>query len=76
MRQAADALTAQQEEIVRLRRALEEIAEHPHCVYPERYGEYDTGVADGHRCAANHARRALARGETAGVPVQPEGFVG
>jgi hypothetical protein len=44
--------------------ALESIANSPHCSYDSYHGaeglSYATGVADGHRCAANMARAALA----------------
>lgn len=42
-----------------LRSALEKIANSPHCSYENNPGQYGTGVADGHRCAANMARAAL-----------------
>ena len=38
---------------------LAEIAEHPHCIY-ERGSQYDIGVVDGHRCAAQIAKRVRA----------------
>lgn len=44
------------------RGALDWIARHPHCDYDHPSnggGQYGTGIADGHRCAANIARRAL-----------------
>ena len=48
-------------ETERLRGALEEIAEDPHQLYTGgESGQYDIGVADGHRCAAMKAERALA----------------
>jgi hypothetical protein len=57
-------------EIASLENALREIATHPHCSYydpdtghapwPDR--QYQIGYVDGHRCAAEVARRAL--GET------------
>jgi hypothetical protein len=55
-------------EIASLENALREIATHPHCSYddpgitnqPGR--QYQIGCVDGHRCAAEVARRAL--GET------------
>ena len=46
--------------------ALQQIEAHPHCAYdhPTNYdssgGSYGIGSADGHRCAANVARAALA----------------
>lgn len=39
--------------------ALEKIATSPHCEYGPG-GRYEMGVSDGHRCAANEARSALA----------------
>jgi len=54
-----DALKARVEE---LEGALKEIAESKHCSYPEGdWTNYGIGVADGHRCAANAARAALAK---------------
>jgi len=48
--------------------ALDRIANHPHCSYPvDSRGmphtdrQYEIGVADGHRCAAEIARAALAK---------------
>jgi hypothetical protein len=55
-------------EVERLRGALREIGNDPHCVYPEHIAgseldrQYRYGAADGHRCAAEKARAAL-RGE-------------
>lgn len=46
------------------RDALEQIANDPHTRYERFVGrdiEYSTGVADGHRCAANRATKALAQ---------------
>ena len=47
-------------EHARMKSALEEIRDTNHCWYetnsPDTYG---TGVADGHRCAANMARKGL-----------------
>ena len=59
-----DALQQLEPERDRLREALREIAEHPHCSYDHpsnssRGGDYGIGTADGHRCAANVARAAL-----------------
>ena len=45
--------------IKELEAALRGIANSPHCSYENNPGEYGTGVADGHRCAANMARKAL-----------------
>ena len=45
--------------------ALQEIAKHPHNDYEHPSnggGSYGIGTADGHRCAAEVARRALNRG--------------
>ena len=46
-----------------LRAALERIANHKHCRYdvhdPADSQEYNTGIADRHRCAAQIARTAL-----------------
>lgn len=52
----------------RLAKVLHEIAYDPHCAYPEPHepstsladSQYKIGVADGHRCAAQKARDALA----------------
>ena len=58
----ADAEESQQilgQELFNARAALEGIANSPHCSYENNPGEYGTGVADGHRCAANMARKAL-----------------
>jgi hypothetical protein len=59
--------------VEKLREALEEIANHPHCEYPHNapyVGDYQSGVrvgiADGHRCAAKIARSALAATERSG----------
>lgn len=52
--------------------ALNEIATDPHCTpgmhSPSRAGDdqYRTGIADGHRCAANKARTALTAASRAG----------
>ena len=56
-------LSQSQREIARLRAALLSIANHPHCSYPwlEDDRSYRTGVADGHRCAAEIARAELER---------------
>lgn len=44
-----------------LEEALRSIAEHPHCAYNDGANDsYMIGVADGHRCAANVAKQALA----------------
>ena len=51
-----------QDRVKELENALEEIASSPHCSYENNPGEYGTGVADGHRCAANMARQALEGG--------------
>lgn len=41
--------------------AIHEIVNSPHQVYDNhKGGQYGVGVADGHRCAANMARAALA----------------
>jgi hypothetical protein len=54
------------EEVKRLEAALDTIANDPHCSYvtdvpmTEAEGQYRIGVADGHRCAAEKARKALA----------------
>ena len=55
------------DEIARLREAnrallgaLEDIANHPHSSYSS-VSQYDIGVVDGHRCAANIARAAIAK---------------
>ena len=53
--------------ITRLEDALREIAEHPHCRYDLEYhcdderkdSQYNIGCVDGHRCAAEIARKAL-----------------
>lgn len=46
--------------IARLVGALEQIRDHPHCRYdPVCNPPYETGVVDGHRCAANMARAIL-----------------
>lgn len=51
----------QAEQIERLRKALTAISDDPHCSYENSGdGQYGIGVADGHRCAANKAREALA----------------
>lgn len=52
-----------------LKEALQDIAYDPHCAYPEPQepsasladSQYKIGVADGHRCAAEKARYALAK---------------
>ena len=44
--------------VANLRYALARIASDPHCQYGPG-GQYAIGVADGHRCAAQHARDAL-----------------
>lgn len=59
---------ADREVIVGLREALTAVRDHPHCSYdhPSNQGGshgYSTGVVDGHRCAANVARAALAKVE-------------
>ena len=50
-------------EVVALREALALIANDPHCVSPEHHTansrDYEIGVSDGHRCAAEKARAAL-----------------
>lgn len=59
-------------ENARLRAALEQIANDPHCSYDmhsqafesEAERQYQGGVVDGHRCAAQKARNALAKQET------------
>lgn len=56
------------ERLARAEAALKQIAEHPHCSYEARVHslptrpdrQYEIGVADGHRCAAEIARVALA----------------
>jgi hypothetical protein len=45
------------------REALLKIANDPHCCYKLEGGQYEIGVADGHRCAARIARSVL------GMPV-------
>ena len=51
--------------IYRLEAALKEIAKHPHCTVDESHDAgtsqrmYQIGVQDGHRCAAEIARKAL-----------------
>lgn len=45
--------------VAELEGMLSHIANHPHCTYPDNLNPYKTGVADGHRCAANEAKRAL-----------------
>lgn len=40
-------------------RALQEISNSPHCVYPVPSDQYQIGVTDGHRCAANIAKKAI-----------------
>lgn len=57
-----------------LRAALEAIRDSPHCSYESYHGgntglSYATGVVDGHRCAANIARDALA------APAVAEGWL-
>lgn len=55
-----DRLCRAYREIVRLRDALREIAEHAHNAYDTNgEGQYGIGVTDGHRCAASIARAAL-----------------
>jgi len=52
--------------------ALGQIANDPHCVYTNYYGtdpQYNTGVTDGHRCAATKARAALSQLEDGGAEV-------
>ena len=52
------------------RTALKEIAEHPHCQYGQHECDkssesdrlYAVGASDGHRCAAETARKALGKG--------------
>lgn len=56
--EAAQAYRAQGE-VARLRAALLEIATSPHCQYSEDTNSYGIGAADGHRCAAKTAKRAL-----------------
>jgi hypothetical protein len=42
------------------RKVLNLIAYSSHCIYPsESPSQYETGVADGHRCAAQIAKDAL-----------------
>jgi hypothetical protein len=67
MRNALPTLLAAAREVERLRSALYEIANDPHCTsdphrpYTSDYDmAYSSGVADGHRCAAGKARAALA----------------
>lgn len=58
----ADRLLALLDEVERLDHGLREIVEHPHCAYYSGAGgSYGIGVADGHRCAATHARKVLNR---------------
>jgi len=52
-----------QAEVNRLRAALCDIAYSGHCIYQSGSDQYAIGVADGHRCAAKEAKKAL------GVPV-------
>lgn len=65
---AADQLSDALDEVERLRAALESIAKDPHQAYGEHGGyhatsdfqsQYNLGCADGHRCVASAARRAL-----------------
>jgi hypothetical protein len=60
------AVAARDGEIARLRGVLDEIAKHPYCSYENEQPassdmdrQYQLGVADGHRCAANVAASAL-----------------
>ena len=47
-------------QVERLRKALEKIACHAHCIYSNNESsQYGIGVTDGHRCAATIAREAL-----------------
>lgn len=63
---AAESLPEALDEVERLRAALHAVAHDPHQSY-EAHGpvrsegdrQYQIGVADGHRCAGNTARRAL-----------------
>lgn len=43
-----------------LQRALDSIANDPHCIYPPNFSPYEIGVTDGHRCASTKAQAAIA----------------
>jgi hypothetical protein len=67
---AADRIESLAARCAALMAALKEIAESPHCAYdfnknPNQSGEYNTGVVDGHRCAAAIARAAISADSTA-----------
>lgn len=47
---------------------LDEIVKTPYCYYESPSSPYGTGVADGHRCAANVAKVALAALTTTNPP--------
>lgn len=60
-----DYLKSLRRRVEELESALRKIAEHPHCTTDNPHDEgtsarlYQTGVQDGHRCAAEIARKAL-----------------
>lgn len=77
LEQAEAVVTELEARLAKLEAALKNIAEHPHCDYASGFvtsqtpssESYGIGVADGHRCAANRARAALAAAPPA--PTEP-----
>jgi len=51
--------SAKDKRIAELKVALREIAEHPHITDESWFPCYDSGHREGHRCAAEIARKAL-----------------
>ncbi len=67
----AEQVTRLKKQVEQLRAALRSIADHPHNSYETRSAsdlQYSTGVTDGHRCAAQIARDALAATEPEARP--------